>query len=133
MMVQRTVMKVNLSCQKCKKRLLRAVSGLEGVEKIEIDAVKSTLTVTGTADPYKIVVRSRKINKFAEIVTIGPPAASPKQDAPKKPDEKKPEGKKPEQKPQDDLYHTCPVCEESPLCVPYQWHSDESNMSCTIL
>ena len=29
-MVQRTVLKVDLSCSKCKKKLLKAVSALEG-------------------------------------------------------------------------------------------------------
>ncbi|KAF6144238.1 hypothetical protein GIB67_004911 [Kingdonia uniflora] len=131
-MVQKTVLKVDLSCKKCKKKLLKAVSGLEGVDKIELDAAKSTLTVTGTTDPYKIVVRSRRINKLAEIVTIGPPPPPPKPDAQKKPDDKKPEEKKPEQKPQVNMYHTCRMCEGSVFRVPY-YHWEEPNMSCSIL
>lgn len=61
-----------------------------GVDKIETDAGKGTLTVTGNADPYEIIVRTRKAGKFAEVVSVGPPPAPPKQGGPKKPDDKKP-------------------------------------------
>ncbi|KAK4346869.1 hypothetical protein RND71_033208 [Anisodus tanguticus] len=77
-MVQKTVLKVDVSCDKCKKKILKAVSGLPGVEKIEIDGVKGTLSVTGNADPYEVIVRSRKAGKFAEVVSIGPPPAPTK-------------------------------------------------------
>jgi len=77
-MVQRTVLKVDISCLKCKKKILKAVTGLEGVDQIEVDAAKGTLTVTGNADPYEIIVRCRKAGKFAEVVSVGPPPAPPK-------------------------------------------------------
>ncbi|KAG5241190.1 heavy-metal-associated domain-containing family protein [Salix suchowensis] len=95
-MVQRTVLKADISCQKCKKKFLKAVSSLEGVDTIEVDQGKGTLTVTGDADPYDIILRSRKTGKHVEVVSIGPPPAPPK----KKPEvEKKPVEKKPEEKP----------------------------------
>ncbi|RVX16426.1 hypothetical protein CK203_006201 [Vitis vinifera] len=86
-MAQRTVLKVDIWCPKCQKKLLQAVSGLEGVNTIDIDATKGLLTVTGEADPYEIIVRARKACKHAEVVTIGPPPApqrSPKMRSPKK-------------------------------------------------
>ncbi|XP_068344335.1 heavy metal-associated isoprenylated plant protein 2-like [Pyrus communis] len=86
-MVQRTVLKVDIQCQKCQRKLLKAVSVLEGVDKLEVDAAKGTLTVTGDCDPYEIIVRTRKACKYAEVVSIGPPP---------KPPEKKPEPKKTE-------------------------------------
>ncbi|KAJ0039536.1 hypothetical protein Pint_28340 [Pistacia integerrima] len=89
-MVQRTVLKVDLSCQKCKKQLLKAVSALQGVDKIEADAAKGTLTVTGNADPYEIIIRTRKTGKFVQVVSIGPPPPPPKQDGQKKPEQKAP-------------------------------------------
>ncbi|XP_065851452.1 heavy metal-associated isoprenylated plant protein 43-like [Euphorbia lathyris] len=100
-MVQRTVLKVDISCQKCKKKILKAVSTLDGVDKIEVDEGKGTLIVTGNVDPYEVIVRTRKAGKHAEVVSIGPPPAPPKQpqpqDAQKKPDDnKKPDQKKPE-------------------------------------
>ncbi|XP_026390511.1 heavy metal-associated isoprenylated plant protein 43-like [Papaver somniferum] len=89
-MVQRTVLKIDFSCPKCRKKVLKAVTGLQGVDKIEIDAAKSTLTVTGDADPYKIVVRARKSVRAAEIVSIGAPPPPPKPNDGKKPaDDKK--------------------------------------------
>lgn len=54
---------------------------------MEVDGAKGTLSVTGDADPYDIIVKTRKVGKFAEVVSIGPPP---------KPQEKKPEEKKPE-------------------------------------
>ncbi|XP_057966907.1 heavy metal-associated isoprenylated plant protein 43-like [Malania oleifera] len=95
-MVQRTVLKVNISCQKCQKRLLKAVSRLQGVDKIEVDSANGILTVTGDADPYDIIVLSRKACSYVEVVSIGPPPAPPKQDGPKKPEAPKPAEKKPE-------------------------------------
>ncbi|KAJ4965494.1 hypothetical protein NE237_017343 [Protea cynaroides] len=72
-MAQRTVLKVNIACQRCRKKLLKAVSGLEDVDEIQVDAEKGTLTVTGNADPYEVAVRARTAIRYAEVVTIGPP------------------------------------------------------------
>ncbi|KAI4381730.1 hypothetical protein MLD38_007777 [Melastoma candidum] len=95
-MSKRTVLRVDISCDKCKKKLLKAVSSLEGVDKIEVDPEKGTLTVTGAADPYDVILQARKASSrnYADIVSIGPP---PKPEPPKKPEEKKPENKKPEE------------------------------------
>ncbi|XP_076897820.1 heavy metal-associated isoprenylated plant protein 43-like [Bidens hawaiensis] len=97
-MVQRTVLKVQLSGEKSKKKILTAVSGLQGVDHIEIDVAKGTLTVTGDADPYEIIIRVKKTGKFVEVLTVGPPPAPPKKPEEKKPPEKKPEEKKPPEK-----------------------------------
>ncbi|KAJ9540747.1 hypothetical protein OSB04_027253 [Centaurea solstitialis] len=71
-MVLKTVMKVQV-CDKNKKKILKSISSLEGVNKIEIDVAKGTLTVIGDADPCKIISKARKVVKCAEVVTIGPP------------------------------------------------------------
>ncbi|PSS36500.1 Heavy metal-associated isoprenylated plant protein [Actinidia chinensis var. chinensis] len=130
-MVQRTVLKVDISCQKCKKKLLKAVSGLQGVDKIEIDGSKGTLTVTGDADPYEIIIRTKKVGKFVEVVSVGPPPPPPKpqQDGQKKPEEKKPD-KKAQPQVQDHIHtpHSYPVCV---VQVVRTW--DEPNPSCSIM
>ncbi|KAF9609487.1 hypothetical protein IFM89_016573 [Coptis chinensis] len=143
-MVQRTVLKVNISCQKCKKQLLRAVSGLEGtekddlvgVDKVEVDAAKGTLTVTGNADPYKIMVRTRKIQKTVEIVSIGPPPPPPKPDAggaQKKPEEqKKPDEKKSEPKHDFHNFQSCPVCQRMSTHMVYTGEPNNA-ASCSIM
>jgi hypothetical protein len=46
---------------------------IAGVDKVEVDAAKGTLTVTGNADPCEIIVCIRKAGKCAEVVSIGPP------------------------------------------------------------
>lgn len=79
-----------------------------GVDKIEIDEAKGTLSVTGSCDPYEIIVKTRKTGKFTEVVSIGPPPAPPKQDAQKKPEEKKAEGKKGEEKKGEQIYFPPP-------------------------
>lgn len=47
------------------------------MDKIEADEGKGTLTVTGDADPYEIIVRIRKAGKHAEVVSVGPPRDPP--------------------------------------------------------
>ncbi|KAH8479379.1 hypothetical protein Peur_050234 [Populus x canadensis] len=132
-MAQRTVLKVDISCEKCKKKLLKAVSTLEGVDKIEADQAKGTLTVTGNADPYEIIMRTRKTGKHADVVSIGPPPAPPKQE--KKPQEKKPEEKKPEEKAQIHDPHTCHQCRQIYLMqMPMSMAPCyEPNPSCSVM
>ncbi|CAN0861652.1 Heavy metal-associated isoprenylated plant protein 34 [Linum grandiflorum] len=71
--MQRTVVRVDISCSKCKKKILKAVSLVPGVDKVEIDEVKGTVAVTGNADPYEIITRIRKRGKDVEVLSIGPP------------------------------------------------------------
>lgn len=109
---------------------------IAGVDKIEIDAAKGTLTVTGDADPYEIIVRTRKAGKIAEVVSVGPPPAPPKQDGQKKPDDKKPTEKKPDDKKADhkaDVHtpHNCPICQRISYVQLDRWN--EPNPSCSIM
>ncbi|KAG8383361.1 hypothetical protein BUALT_Bualt04G0004500 [Buddleja alternifolia] len=131
-MVQKTVLKVDISCHKCKKKLLKAVSGLQGVDKVEVDGAKGTLTVTGNADPYDIIMKTRKDGKFAEVVSIGPPPPPPKQEAQKKPDEKKPDEKAQAQI-QAHLHtpFACPICERIPVIPMTRF--EEPTPQCSIL
>ncbi|KAJ6420134.1 hypothetical protein OIU84_030113 [Salix udensis] len=143
-MVQRTVLKADISCQKCKKKFLKAVSSLEGVDTIEVDQGKGTLTVTGDADPYDIILRSRKTGKHVEVVSIGPPPAPPKDggkkkpEEEKKPEEKKPAEKKPEEKPPP-CHDPCawPQCQPvflMPMPMPMQaGRCVEPDPSCSIM
>ncbi|XP_010679772.2 heavy metal-associated isoprenylated plant protein 2 [Beta vulgaris subsp. vulgaris] len=85
-MVQKTVLKVDVSCERCKQEVFEVVSKVEGVNKIEADIEKGTIAVIGDADPYAIITRLRKAGKSAQFVTVGPPP---------KPEEKKPDPKCP--------------------------------------
>nr|XP_043633468.1 heavy metal-associated isoprenylated plant protein 43-like [Erigeron canadensis] len=145
-MVQRTVLKVQLSGEKSKKKILRSVSGLKGVDKVELDVSKGTLTVTGDADPYEIILQTKKAGKFVEVITIGPPPAPPKKPEEKKPEEKKPvekkpaekkpEVKKPEEKVHIHPYDThkpydCVICQQMTMAPMNQW--EERDSTCTIM
>ncbi|KAL8034051.1 hypothetical protein ABFX02_12G001900 [Erythranthe guttata] len=127
-MVQKTVLRVNdiSSCHKCKTKLLKAVSGLQGVDKVEVDGAKGIMSVTGDADPYEIIVRTRrKTGKFAEVVSIGPP---PKPDENKKPED---QNKKPEYQNIDHMPFTCPICDRIPFIPTTRW--EEPTPQCHIL
>ncbi|KAL2246498.1 heavy metal-associated isoprenylated plant protein 43-like [Sesamum indicum] len=133
-MVQKTVLKVDISCEKCKKKILKAVSGIPGVDKVEIDGAKGTLSVTGDADPYEIIVKTRKAGKFGQVVSIGPPPPPPqKQDVQEK---KKPEAKKPQEK-KDQAHDTHtpftanPIYDRIPVIPMTRW--EEPNPHCSIL
>ena len=99
------------------------------MDKIEVDAAKGTLTVTGNADPYDIIVRCRKAGKFAEVVTVGPPPAppKPKEDEKKKPEENKPTvDQKSRQVPNYMYHHPQQIIMMEPPC-------HEPNPSCSIM
>jgi hypothetical protein len=103
---------------------------IAGVDKVEVDAAKGTLTVTGNADPCEIIVCIRKAGKCAEVVSIGPP---PEPD--KKPDEKEPDKEKPDEKEPDKkkpcMPHNCLVCEIVATVPVGRW--DEPNPPCSIM
>jgi len=103
-----------------------------GVDKIEVDSSKETLTVTGDVDPYDVIHQARKAGKYAEVVSIGPPPPPPKQDGQKKQEEKKPEEKKPEAK----ATHIhppcdCPICWQTAVVYAPRW--EEPEPSCSIM
>ncbi|KAF5454433.1 hypothetical protein F2P56_024099 [Juglans regia] len=141
-MVQITKLKVIINCLKCKQELLQAVSPLQGVDKVEVDEAKGTLTVTGNADPYEIILRTKKTGKYVDVVSIGPPPAPPKQDK----DQKKPAADKDQKKPDDQKpvvqyipmmpycytpHHNCPVCDPTST-VFYDGRWEDPNPSCSI-
>ncbi|CAL4977213.1 unnamed protein product [Urochloa decumbens] len=68
--VQKIVIKADLVGQKCKSEILAAVSKLEGIKSLDIDADKCTLTVVGTVDPVCVVLRLRKKCFAACIVSV---------------------------------------------------------------
>ncbi|KAL0290590.1 UNVERIFIED_CONTAM: hypothetical protein Sangu_2567500 [Sesamum angustifolium] len=111
--------------------VLKAVSGIPGVDKVEIDGAKGTLSVTGDADPYEIIVKTRKAGKFAQVVSIWPPPPPQKQDVQEK---KKAEAKKPEEKKAQAAAHethtpfaACPIYDRIPVT---RW---DPNPHCSIL
>ncbi|GKU94463.1 hypothetical protein SLEP1_g7959 [Rubroshorea leprosula] len=100
----RTVLKVNISCCKCKKKILKAITSIQGIDKIETDVAKGTVMVTGNADPFEIIVCTRKAAKYAEVDSIGPPPSPSKESDEKS--QKDTDGENPPK-----MHPTCSVCE----------------------
>ncbi|XP_050124618.1 heavy metal-associated isoprenylated plant protein 2-like [Malus sylvestris] len=77
-MSKKTVVSVELMCPKCRKKVMKLIATVEGVASIVLDPSKNTVTVTGEADPVKIIKKVRKLRKNAAVVSIGPPQAEKK-------------------------------------------------------
>ncbi|KAL6844429.1 hypothetical protein ACP4OV_026102 [Aristida adscensionis] len=124
-MSKRTVLRVDTSCAKCKRKVLQAISGLQGVDKIEVDTEKGTMTVTGSVDPVDVIVQARKAGRRAQVVTIGPPP-KPEEKKPEEKGEKKPAAaadKKAPEPPAVVFHHvpSWPPCPSYPERVVYQY------------
>ncbi|PON74473.1 Heavy metal-associated domain containing protein [Parasponia andersonii] len=71
--MKKTVLKVSINCEKCKKEVLKAVTKLSGINQVAVDAEKETVTVVGDVDPVMIVKQIKKTGKCADIISVGPP------------------------------------------------------------
>ncbi|XAR61728.1 hypothetical protein NMG60_11016231 [Bertholletia excelsa] len=113
-MSQKTIVSVELFCSKCKRKVMKLISAIEGIDSIVLDPSKNTVTVIGEADPVCIINRVRKFRKCAEIKSVGPSK-----------EEKDPSQKKPGEN--ISLPRTCQGCS-----VWYVVH-DDIYSPCTIL
>ncbi|KAG2395614.1 Heavy metal-associated isoprenylated plant protein [Vigna angularis] len=82
------VLKVDMHCEACARKVAKALKGFEGVEEVTADSKASKVVVKGkAADPIKVCERlQKKSGKKVELI-------SP---LPKPPDEKKEEVKEPQ-------------------------------------
>lgn len=72
---------------KIKKKAMKTVSGISGVESVSVDMKNQKMTVTGDVDSVKVAI---KLKKFchADILSVGPAKEEKKPDPPKAPENK---------------------------------------------
>ncbi|CAN4108327.1 unnamed protein product [Withania somnifera] len=76
-----------------KRKALKTVSALPGIDEISMDMKSKKLTIIGTVDPVSVVSKLRKFWP-AHIISVGPAKEPEKKEEPKKDDGKKEEAKK---------------------------------------
>ncbi|CAI8604426.1 unnamed protein product [Vicia faba] len=79
--MKKVVLKLEINKNKIKKKAMKAVLGLSGVESFSMDMKEKKLTLIGNIDPGKVVAKLRKFCQ-AEIISVGP-AKEEKKDEPK--------------------------------------------------
>ncbi|KAF7140068.1 hypothetical protein RHSIM_Rhsim06G0029400 [Rhododendron simsii] len=79
-MSKKTVVSVDLLCSKCRLKVMKLISTIEGINSIALDPSKNTVTVIGEADPVCIIKKVRKFRRSAQITSIGPPKEEKKDD-----------------------------------------------------
>ncbi|XP_028773209.1 heavy metal-associated isoprenylated plant protein 39-like [Neltuma alba] len=90
--MKKIVLTVELYDERIKKRAMKAVSGIPGVESVSADMKANTLTLIGDIDPVCAVWKLRKVSP-TEIVSVGAAKEEKKKEEPKKPEPKKEEKK----------------------------------------
>ncbi|KAK7245990.1 hypothetical protein RIF29_40847 [Crotalaria pallida] len=90
-----TVLKVDMHCQACARKIAKALKGFEGVEEVTADSKASKVVVKGKADPIKVCERlQKKSGKKVELISPLPKPPEEKKEEIK--EEPKPEEKKEE-------------------------------------
>ncbi|KAG2643221.1 heavy metal-associated isoprenylated plant protein 4-like [Panicum virgatum] len=114
------VLKVAITCKKCKTCVLGISSKIKGIKSLTYDDEKSTLTVVGEVDVVEIVAALRKAKHPAEVVSVTDEKKEAEEKKKKEEEEKK---KKEEEKKKEEAAKKkcccplpCPICPKA--CPP---------------
>ncbi|KAL3536772.1 hypothetical protein ACH5RR_000138 [Cinchona calisaya] len=93
--MKKLILKLDVNDYKDKRKALKTVAALQGIDEISIDIKGKRLTVIGTVDPVSV---ASKLRKFwpTDIISVGPAKEPEKKEEQKKEEPKKEEPKKEE-------------------------------------
>ncbi|CAN4106673.1 unnamed protein product [Withania somnifera] len=95
--IQEIVLKVDMHCEACARKVARSLKGFQGVEEVTVDSKASKVVIKGkNADPLKVCERIQK--KSGRKVELISPLPKPPEENTNKKDEKKEELPKEEKK-----------------------------------
>ncbi|CAL5209459.1 unnamed protein product [Lathyrus oleraceus] len=69
--MKKVVLKLEINKNKIKKKAMKTVLGLSGVESFSLDIKEKKLTLIGNIDAVKVVAKFRKLCDV-EIISVGP-------------------------------------------------------------
>ncbi|KAH9316502.1 hypothetical protein KI387_025129, partial [Taxus chinensis] len=63
------VLKSEMNSEKCKRKVLQTIAGIQGVDSVTVDLKEKKITVIGDADPVVLTSKLRK-SRFTELVSV---------------------------------------------------------------
>ncbi|GMP43626.1 hypothetical protein CsSME_00012911 [Camellia sinensis var. sinensis] len=96
--VHKFILKLDLNDDKDKRKALKTVATLAGIDSISMDMKDKKLTVIGSVDPVSVVSKLRKLWP-TDIILVGPAKEPEKKEEPKQEEGKKEEEAKKEEEP----------------------------------
>ncbi|XP_066309387.1 heavy metal-associated isoprenylated plant protein 2-like [Miscanthus floridulus] len=112
------VLKVAITCKKCKTCVLGIASKVKGIKSLTYDDEKSTLTVVGDVDVVVIVEHLRKAKHPAEVVSVIDEKKEAEEKKKKEEEEKKKKQKEEEEKKKKAEEEKKKRCCPKPPCTP---------------